>query len=238
MVDRISLRFALSIFSKIIIFLDFYVVYIKIIAMGKRLIDSEKEEIRKLYNETDYTMEEVAKVFNVSSKTVFRVLHFLCNTSYPERHTREQIRKKYEKNHPNRYKDYYQAHKKEINKRTTERNKRKRAENPQYRLKCNLRSRLSKAIKNQNTNKSANTEKLIGCSIEELKHYIENKFTEGMTWENYGKWHIDHIIPCSSFDLTIKEEQYKCFHYTNLQPLWASDNLKKGNKIIVENKTL
>ena len=75
--------------------------------------------------------------------------------------------------------------------------------------------------------------KMLGCSFEFLRNYIESKFLEGMTWENHGYygWHIDHIIPCSSFDLSIKENQFKCFHYTNLQPLWAFENLSKGDKV-------
>ena len=63
-----------------------------------------------------------------------------------------------------------------------------------------------------------------------LQCYLEGKFTEGMTWENHGKWHIDHIKPCCSFNLEDEEEQKKCFHYTNLQPLWATDNLVKSGK--------
>ena len=72
------------------------------------------------------------------------------------------------------------------------------------------------------------------ASMEELKYYLEGKFQSGMTWENHGfrGWHIDHILPCSSFDFTKIEEQKKCFHYTNLQPLWAHENLTKAEKII------
>jgi len=69
---------------------------------------------------------------------------------------------------------------------------------------------------------------LIGESPQFVKNYLTLKFTDGMSWENHGKWHIDHIKPCCSFDLTKPEEQQKCFHYTNLQPLWAKDNLRKG----------
>jgi hypothetical protein len=72
----------------------------------------------------------------------------------------------------------------------------------------------------------------IGCSIEHLKDYLQSKFENGMTWENYGKWHIDHIRPCASFDLTDIEQQKICFNYKNLQPLWAEDNFKKSDKWI------
>ena len=78
--------------------------------------------------------------------------------------------------------------------------------------------------------KKSSALKLIGCSIPELKIYLENKFLPGMHWNNWNKdgWHIDHIRPCTSFDLTDEEQQKECFHYSNLQPLWASENYSKG----------
>ena len=77
------------------------------------------------------------------------------------------------------------------------------------------------------------TKELIGCSLEELKIHLENQFTKGMNWKNYGRngWHIDHILPCASFDLTDLEQRKKCFHYTNLQPLWEIDNIRKSDKV-------
>ena len=71
---------------------------------------------------------------------------------------------------------------------------------------------------------------LIDCTIEALKHWLSYQFAPGMTWDNYGEWHIDHVRPCASFDLTDPEQQKQCFHWTNLQPLWAEDNLKKSHK--------
>jgi hypothetical protein len=75
----------------------------------------------------------------------------------------------------------------------------------------------------------------LGCTIPELKFYLESKFQPEMTWDNwsYEGWHIDHIIPLDSFDLSNKEEFLKACHYTNLQPLWAEENFKKNNKIII-----
>lgn len=104
--------------------------------------------------------------------------------------------------------------------------------NPQFKLKKNLRHRLRDAIKNET--KVGSAVKDLGCTIEELKIYFEKQFVEGMTWENHGNhgWHIDHIIPLSSFDLTDREQFLKACHYTNLQPLWAKDNLSKGSKVI------
>jgi len=107
----------------------------------------------------------------------------------------------------------------------------KRYNNINIRLIHNLSSRITYAIKN-NT-KSAHSMELIGCSIPFLRSHLEKLFASGMTWKNYGigyeKWNIDHIKPCSLFDLKHPEEQKKCFHYTNLQPLWHLDNIRKGN---------
>lgn len=103
-----------------------------------------------------------------------------------------------------------------------------------YRIKCLLRGRLYKAL--TKGTKYTSVIELLGCSIDELKIYLSSKFTEGMTWDNYGKWHIDHIKPCISFDLTKKLEQQKCFHYSNLQPLWAKDNLVKSTRLNCPNE--
>jgi hypothetical protein len=104
----------------------------------------------------------------------------------------------------------------------------KRITDLNYKLTENLRTRIWSALKG--INRSKNTMKLVGCSVIFLKSHLESNFTSGMSWENYGEWHIDHIKPCASFNLSKPEEQRKCFHYTNLQPLWAKDNLTKHNK--------
>tara|TARA_R110000796_G_scaffold245046_1_gene368869 strand:- start:66 stop:626 length:561 start_codon:yes stop_codon:yes gene_type:complete len=99
---------------------------------------------------------------------------------------------------------------------------------PHFKLKQLLSHRIYLALKG--TVKSKRTMKLLGCTIEELWKHLEKKFIKGMTQENYGKWHVDHIKPCALFDLTDPKQQEICFHYNNLQPLWATDNLKKGAK--------
>jgi len=107
----------------------------------------------------------------------------------------------------------------------------KRKNDVGYRILYSLRERVRGAL--AGLRKSARTMELVGCSIEQLKHHLESMFVGGMSWENYGKhgWHIDHIKPCCSFDLTKEEEQRRCFHFTNLQPLWAHDNCVKGGRI-------
>ena len=81
-------------------------------------------------------------------------------------------------------------------------------------------------------NKTNSTFHYIGCSIDYLKNWLKYNFKEDMSWENYGsKWHIDHIIPCSSFDFTVEDNIHKCFHWSNLTPLDALENIKKSDKI-------
>jgi hypothetical protein len=102
--------------------------------------------------------------------------------------------------------------------------------NTEFKIKNCYRTRIRQAIKKGF--KSGTTLELLGVeNIEFVRNYIKKKFQKGMSWDNYGEWHIDHIIPCASFDLTKESEQKKCFHYTNLQPLWAKDNIIKGCKL-------
>jgi len=95
-----------------------------------------------------------------------------------------------------------------------------------FRLSRNVRNRIHKCIKKE----KVLTETLVGIDYEGLRNYLESKFSDGMNWENYGRWHIDHIIPLSS--AKCEDEIYELCHYSNLQPLWAIENIKKGKKII------
>lgn len=139
-------------------------------------------------------------------------------------------------------KEYYQKNKKyfsklEIKEQQKEYMKNRRKIDINFKLGCNLRKRIWDALKGNN--KSTRTMKLLGCSLDFFKEYFEKQFTKGMNWENYGsgwngkgmkQWHVDHIKPCASFDLTKPSEQHKCFHFSNLQPLWAKENLEKSDK--------
>jgi hypothetical protein len=117
--------------------------------------------------------------------------------------------------------------------RRKEWHKEKMENDPAYRISLTLRKSVCRYVKQ----KSARTFDLIGCSPEELRQHLESLWQEGMSWDNYGAyttggamtWHIDHIIPCDSFDLTNETEQAECFNYENLQPLWAVDNIRKSN---------
>lgn len=145
---------------------------------------------------------------------------------------REEINKrwmeKYYENHEaqrERAKVYREANKNIIN----EKRRNKRNTNNEFKIQDNLRSRFRNAVKKQYRNTKVT--ELIGCSVEFLRQYLEWQFDENMSWDNYGTyWHIDHIRPCASFDLTDPEQQKECFDFTNLQPLPAIDNMKKGAK--------
>jgi len=155
--------------------------------------------------------------------------------------------RRYRIDHPEKYKatqqEHYRKNKDEIcakNKAYREANpekarfyhtrymKERRQVDPNFKLITNLRGRIHAALRGRD--KSQTTRILLGCTPTYLKEYLESRFTDGMTWDNYGKWHVDHIEPCDSFDFTKEAAQRACFHYTNLQPLWAKDNIRKGNK--------
>ncbi len=99
-----------------------------------------------------------------------------------------------------------------------------------YKLKCELRSRLGHAVKNGS--KSGSAVRDLGCTIPAFKLYLESKFRPGMSWDNWSRfgWHIDHIKPLAKFDLTKRKQFLEACHYTNLQPLWAEENLKKSDR--------
>ena len=117
-------------------------------------------------------------------------------------------------------------------KRLSKYEKNRRKNDPIFRLSKALRSRLLVYLKTINAKKTNSTFKLIGCSPQFLKEYLEKKFSSGMTWNNHSKlgWHIDHIIPLSS--AKTEKDIEKLMNYTNLQPMWATENIKKGNRII------
>jgi len=146
---------------------------------------------------------------------------------YWESHKKELLeqQKIYRDTHKEEAKQYRQTHKPEA--RKYQKNRYKTDIN--FKLIHYLRARLYKVLKNNIKSKSVS--KLLGCSIEQLKQHLEKQFTKGMTWKNYGKWHVDHIKPCCQFDLTKPSEQKNCFNYKNLQPLWAGENLSKKRKL-------
>ena len=145
----------------------------------------------------------------------------------------------YEKNCMNNLK--YKAHRKKYNQKNLHKYRKRDREryrtDPMFRMRKILRAQVTYSIKRgfKLGEKCAPTLKLLDIpSIEWFWKYIQSKFKPGMTVENQGKWHIDHILPCSAFDLRCPVQQLACFHYSNLQPLWAKDNIRKRDKIDYE----
>jgi len=101
---------------------------------------------------------------------------------------------------------------------------------PYQKLRRNLSNRIYISLKRQSGIKSKKTMELIGCKIDFLRNHLEKKFSATMNWKNYGKWHVDHIIPISKFNLNDPVEQKICFNYKNLQPMWGLENIIKSNK--------
>lgn len=135
------------------------------------------------------------------------------------------IRKAYESKWRSENKEKYAEAKKQWNRRNAKYFVDYRNSSPSKRIAHALRTRLNRLIRKGRAVKN------LGCSISEFLVYLENKFQDGMNWDNYGKWHIDHIKPLSSFDLTDSKSLILACHYSNLQPLWAAENISKYNKL-------
>lgn len=130
--------------------------------------------------------------------------------------------------------DYYNNNKTTLNNQTSNYKKEKIKNNPLFKLEVRLRSRIYIAFVNQSSNKTERTWKYLGCSPKLFQEWIEFQLYDGMTMDNYGKiWHIDHVKPCSSYDLTNEVEIEECFNWKNLRPLLAKKNYKKKDKIDV-----
>ena len=166
----------------------------------------------------------------------------LCKREYSKKYAEKypekikELHRKYSEKPENKAKakirklKFYRNNREHIRKYLNNWEKNKRKTDPTYSLIKNLRSRLWKVLKKHK--KSNSTLKLTGCTLEQLKKHLENKFEDGMNWDNYGVWHVDHIIACANFDFSDPKQQEICFHYTNLQPMWGEENNKKGSRLI------
>lgn len=175
-----------------------------------------KQYNNKLYQEYRPKILEQKRVKNIKESDKMRV----------------RRREQYIKHKDQRLVDakrYREKNKEKIKKRVSKYTIKRYHSDINFKLKMNLSRRMRQFISKQ----GHTTIELIGCSINTFKNHIESLFTDGMSWENYGRngWHIDHILPCASFDLTDLEQRKKCFHYTNLQPLWEIDNIRKSDKV-------
>ena len=138
----------------------------------------------------------------------------------------KDFKKNWTDKNPKKRKEYRENYKPRKRDQRKERNN----SDPVFNLVNRMRCRLWKYLTIHNITKKNKTFDIVGCSPEFLKEHLENQFVDGMCWDNRSEWHIDHITPLSS--AKTEDELYKLCYYTNLQPLWAEDNLKKSNKTI------
>ncbi|MFA5154729.1 MAG: hypothetical protein WC554_19445 [Clostridia bacterium] len=193
---------------------------------------------KKLYNKSHAKEISIQRrIYYLKNKRLFSELHKRYYKKFLKfiKSSRELYNKIHKKDKQIYNKMYYKNNKCKIN---INRNKyfiKRKKSDINFKILCNLRTRMCEVLKGNV--KLSTTMNLVGCSVDFLKQYLEKQFKKGMTWNNHGtgwngkgmkEWHIDHIIPCASFDLSKPSEQRKCFHYTNLQPLWARENFKKG----------
>ena len=199
--------------------------------------DNEKElEYQKTYYERNKEKKkQYHKNYYESNKERLLNRQKIWKESNKER-LKEYRRNYYENNKEKELENqriWKEANWKQTLEQTNKYRKKRYAIDPNFKLTISLRSRFYYELKKHSATKKQSSITLVGCSIKKLKKYLESKFEEGMTWDNWSTngWHVDHIVPCSSFDLTKEKEQKKCFHYTNLQPLWAVDNRAKQSKL-------
>jgi hypothetical protein len=194
---------------------------------------NEKNKKQRWFDKYLQNKIEIDKYFNQIKITKDNVEQYVrkYNIHKTNLRKREFTKVWFEKNEEYN-KNYYIENKEKMSKQSGDNHNKRRKEDPIYKFKCNVRILISGSFKRGKNQfqKNAKTEKILGCTIEEFRSYIEDKFTEGMTIENHGEWHLDHIIPLANANT--EEEIIKLNHYTNFQPLWALDNLSKGSKNI------
>lgn len=154
------------------------------------------------------------------------------NKIYRSVNGKEIDKKTWQKRKDNpKYREYHKTYR-----RGYEKNK--RATDPHYKIKTNFMRRIRELVNGED--KAGRSIELLGCTIDDFKQYLEDRFDEKMNWDNYALkgWHIDHIVPCAYFDLTNPVHQFRCFHYTNMQPMWGSENISKSDDLTEEAKQL
>ena len=206
---------------------------------NKEKIKIKKKEYYEKIKNTEEYKEKRRKYNLIYNQTEKRKLYnkLLKRKNY-KKNKEKQI--EYWKKNPEKYllflewkKNYNKNYKKKHKERILLQRKDRLKKDKDFNMRNILRSRIYTVLKRKNTTKLESTLTLLGVdNIDTVLKYLESKFETWMNWDNHGEWHIDHIKPCASFDLKCPVQQLACFHYTNLQPLKAIDNLKKGAKII------
>jgi len=189
-----------------------------------------REDSGKRRNECKLCISNNRKSYYISNK--LKVINRVRNYYINNKHIKNTYNKLYYKNNKEKFyiygKEYRKINKDKVNISRSKWFKERYPRDIQFKLRYLLRSRFLLTIK-KDYRKDSSLD-LLGCSVSYFKKYLESLFKDNMSWDNHGKWHIDHIVPLSCFDLTDSEQISKAFHYTNLQPLWGADNIRKGGK--------
>jgi hypothetical protein len=187
----------------------------------------DREYRNRIKNSKEF--KEKMKDYRIRNRE--RLLHM--GREYRKRNREELLvsAREYKRENRDKMSEYQRVYREKNKEKRSNYLKNKFRDDPKYRIEILLRQRFRSTVSKKH--KYCSAIRLLGCTVDEFKIYLESKFKEGMTWENHGKygWHIDHIKPCAFFDLTNPEQQKICFHYTNLQPLWAIENLKKLDRM-------
>jgi hypothetical protein len=190
---------------------------------SKQYVEQNKERLKE-YNKK-YSKDNKEKISDYRKKNKERTNEYNKNYREKNKEKLKELNKKW-------YYNNKEKNKKKHNEYAKKYTKERKINDPIFKLKCNIRRNISMSFRKANNQfrKNAKTEIILGCTIEEFIKYIQSKFTKGMTLENNGKWHFDHIIPLAT--AKTEEDVIRLNHYTNFEPLWAKDNLSKGDKII------
>jgi hypothetical protein len=220
----------------------------------------ELDNILKMYNEELLGSQTISEKTGISKPTILRILkengiimgpsgrRNIGGKKVADKKWRDKNKEKLSKKHKlwyennkNKWNDYIKEYRKNnIDKirqikRDYERNR--KATDPLYKLISNFRTAIYTVLKESNVDKYGHYFDILGYTPEELINHLEKQFTEGMTWEKYGEFHIDHKLPISSFNIKeIGDEEFmKCWCLDNLQPMWGEENIRKSNKILEDN---
>ena len=195
-------------------------------------IEKYRNRNKKWKNENTKYMVNYLKIYYNKNKEQLlekQKKYYKSNKDNILKKSQEYVKNNYEKISKSQ-KKHRDKYKEKLQKYINQYKKKRRQTDIIFKLRENLSHRTREIFKYFNTEKKDKTFEIVGCTPVFLKMHLENQFIDGMGWDNRGEWHIDHIIPLSS--AKTEDEIYKLCHYTNLQPLWAEDNLKKSNKIL------
>lgn len=225
----------------------------------KKIIPTQEDikQIKKMFVDELKGLREISKSFGWSTFTISRILKengvvikgsgrkFLGGKKVSDKKYREKNKERLSNNHKKWYnenkekwneyiKEYREKNIDKIReiKRTYERTR--KANDPLYKLIANFRTAIYQVLKENNVEKNGHYFEVLKYSPEELISHLEKQFKDGMSWDNYGEWHVDHIIPITSFNIQeIGDEEFmKCWSLSNLQPMWGEENIRKSNKVL------